>query len=221
MFSRAARTAGRKPPTTPITTANTRALLTTPGDSANPKPISEKLWKLMTEIRANDSRAASATPSAPPTSASITDSSRNAPRTLRRPNPRARKVPTSTVRFATAAYMMITMDAPPPESQGPQGAHFDRAVRDCGVHGDHRADHRAEAEDGGHHQPENPDERRECLGLLLVILPLVLELHVLHAGVRLEAGLELIEVAGVGEEIGQGRIDRATERLHELVGEIG
>ena len=61
----------------------------------------------MIEIRANDSRAASATPSAPPTSASTTDSSKNAPRTLRRPNPRARKVPTSTVRFATAAYIVI------------------------------------------------------------------------------------------------------------------
>src|SRR5439155_904661 len=107
MLSRAARTAGRKPPTTPITTAKIRARVTTPGDNANPKPISEKLWKLTTEIRSKDSSAASATPRAPPTSASITDSTRNAPRTLRRLNPRARRVPTSIVRFATAAYIVI------------------------------------------------------------------------------------------------------------------
>src|SRR5207237_392082 len=65
MFRRAARTAGRKPPTTRITTAKTRAR------------------------------------------ASTTDSTRNAPKTLRRLNPRARRVPTSTVRFATAAYIVI------------------------------------------------------------------------------------------------------------------
>src|SRR5205085_3342369 len=107
MLSRAARTAGRKPPTTPITTAKITARMTTPGDNANPKPISEKLWKLTTEIRSNDSSAASATPRAPPTSASSTDSTRNAPNTLRRLNPRARRVPTSIVRFATAAYIVI------------------------------------------------------------------------------------------------------------------
>src|SRR5712664_4060534 len=107
MLRRAARIAGRNPPMTPITTAKIRALLTMPGDKANPKPISEKLWKLTTEIRANDKKAASATPRAPPTRASTTDSIRNAPKTLRRLNPRARRVPTSTVRFATAAYMVI------------------------------------------------------------------------------------------------------------------
>src|SRR5207244_11561717 len=107
MLSRAARTAGRKPPTTPITTAKTRARAITPGESANPNPISEKLWKLTTEIRSNDRSAASATPRAPPTSASTTDSTRNAPKTLRRLNPRARRMPTSTVRFATAAYIVI------------------------------------------------------------------------------------------------------------------
>src|SRR5437899_1086261 len=107
MLRRAARAAGRKPPTTPITTAKTRARAITPGESANPNPISEKLWKLTTEIRSKDSSAANATPTAPPTSASITDSTRNAPKTLRRLNPRARRVPTSTVRFATAAYIVI------------------------------------------------------------------------------------------------------------------
>src|SRR5439155_1077776 len=107
MLRRAARTAGRNPPITPITTAKTRARVITPGDNANPKPISDKLWKLTTEIRSKDRRAASATPSAPPTSASTTDSTKNAPKTLRRRNPRARSVPTSTVRFATTAYMVI------------------------------------------------------------------------------------------------------------------
>src|SRR5256885_9875996 len=107
MLRRAARAAGRNPPTMPITMANVSAAPITPGDSANPKPISEKLWKLMTEIRSEDRRAASATPMAPPTSASTTDSTKNAPKTLRRRKPRARRVPTSTVRFATAAYMVI------------------------------------------------------------------------------------------------------------------
>src|SRR5437899_4912310 len=107
MLRRAARAAGRNPPTMPITMANVSAAPITPGDSANPKPISEKLWKLMTEIRSKDRRAASATPMAPPTSASTTDSTKNAPKTLRRRKPRARRVPTSTVRFATAAYMVI------------------------------------------------------------------------------------------------------------------
>src|SRR5437588_824919 len=107
MLSRAARTAGRKPPTTPITTAKTRALVMTPGDSANPKPISEKLPKLRVETRAKDKSDASPTPAAPPAIASSTDSTRNAVSTLRRWNPRARSVPTSTTRLATAAYIVI------------------------------------------------------------------------------------------------------------------
>ena len=39
--------------------------------------------------------------------ASTIDSARNAVKTLRRWNPSARIVPTSTTRFATAAYMVI------------------------------------------------------------------------------------------------------------------
>src|SRR5947207_926457 len=76
MFNRAARTAGRKPPTTPITTAKIRARVTTPGDKANPKPISEKLPKLRVETRAKESSDASPTPAAPPAIASSTDSTR-------------------------------------------------------------------------------------------------------------------------------------------------
>src|SRR5207247_2470511 len=105
MSRRAARTAGRKPPTNPITTAKISALTITPGESAKPKPISEKLVKLTTEIRSKDRSAASPTPRAPPTSASTIDSTRKAASTLRRLNPTARNVPTSTVRLATAAYM--------------------------------------------------------------------------------------------------------------------
>src|SRR5256886_6731503 len=107
MLRRAARTAGRKPPTMPITTAKISALVMTPGDSANPKPISEKLPKLRVETRAKDSSEASPTPAAPPAVASSTDSTRNAVSTLRRWNPKARRVPTSTTRLATAAYIVI------------------------------------------------------------------------------------------------------------------
>jgi len=41
MLRRAARAAGRTPPTSPITTAKFKALAITPGDSAKPNPISE------------------------------------------------------------------------------------------------------------------------------------------------------------------------------------
>src|SRR5213078_1559486 len=77
MFKRAARTAGRNPPTTPITSANTKALQTTPGVSANPNPISEKLPKLSVETRAKESSEASPIPAAPPAMANTIDSARN------------------------------------------------------------------------------------------------------------------------------------------------
>src|SRR6266487_325649 len=107
MLRRAARAAGRTPPTMPMTTAQISARVTTPGDNAKPHPISEKLPKLSVETRANESSEASPNPAAPPASASTIDSARNAARMLRRWNPRARIVPTSTIRFATAAYIVI------------------------------------------------------------------------------------------------------------------
>src|SRR5881398_130650 len=111
-----------------------------------------------------------------------------------------------------------SQDAPSPEPEGSEGAHFDRTVRDRRVHRDHRADHGPEAEDRGHDDSESPDEHGERLRLFLVVIPLVFELNVLHAGVGLESGFELVEAAGLGEAEGQGRIHRASERLHELVG---
>src|SRR5207244_12634367 len=55
LLRRAARAAGRKPPTTPISTAPSRARTISPGESANRNPNSEKLWKLTTEMRSKDS----------------------------------------------------------------------------------------------------------------------------------------------------------------------
>src|SRR5216117_3412332 len=115
MLSRAARTAGRKPPTTPITTAKISALVMTPGDSANPNPISEKLPKLRVETRAKDSSEASPTPAAPPAVASSTDSTRNAVNTLRAWGFQRRSVLTA---FLVESVLLAT----------------------AGVHRDHRAD---------------------------------------------------------------------------------
>src|SRR5882762_1012954 len=107
MFRRAARSAGRNPPTIPITKAKIMADAITLGERAKPTATSEKLAKLSVEIRAKESSEARPMPAAPPAIASTIDSARNATRMLRRWNPRARIVPTSTTRFATAAYIVI------------------------------------------------------------------------------------------------------------------
>src|SRR5688572_30846193 len=107
IFNLAAPTAGKKPPSNPISRENPSDIATIDGDNANEKANSEKEPKLRVEIVKNCSNDAIPSPTKPPTKDRNNDSIKNASRILLRKKPSARKVPISTVRFATAPYMVI------------------------------------------------------------------------------------------------------------------
>src|ERR671915_2226603 len=102
IFSRAARTAGRKPPTNPINKAKAREIAAIQGDRTNEKASSANEEKFRVEMVKNCRKDASSNPKTPPEREIRKDSARKARRMLRRRNPNARKVPISVVRFATA-----------------------------------------------------------------------------------------------------------------------
>src|SRR3989440_1286211 len=107
ILSRAARAAGRNPPTNPMPSANTNAARTMPGVSTKRKASSAKVWKFIVEIDSACMNDAHTTPITPPMSPSSNDSTRNATRIAAREKPSARSVPISLVRLATLAYMVI------------------------------------------------------------------------------------------------------------------
>jgi hypothetical protein len=107
MLSRAARTAGKKPPNNPIATANPRELATITGDREKEKASSANEAKFRVEMVKNRRQEANKSPRTPPNTEISKDSTRKATRMLRRRNPRARNVPISIVRFATEAYIVI------------------------------------------------------------------------------------------------------------------
>jgi len=107
MFILAARTEGKNPPIIPIVKANINDDIIIEGDVENENSNSENEPKLRVEIEKNESSEASKMPNNPPKSEIKIDSVRKAANMLRRLNPRALNVPTSTVRFATAEYIVI------------------------------------------------------------------------------------------------------------------
>src|SRR5450755_2624860 len=107
IFSRAARAAGRNPPTKPMPSANISAARTMPGVSTKRNASSAKVWKFMVEIEIACMNEAHTMPITPPMSPRSSDSPRNAVRMAARENPSARSVPISLVRLATLAYMVI------------------------------------------------------------------------------------------------------------------
>src|SRR5258708_37380050 len=98
MLSRAALTAGKKPPTNPITSAKISALTTTPTDNANPKPSSENDEKFMVDTCTTESPDAHRTPTPPPTSPSSIHPTRHALNTAHPENPRDRSAATPAMR---------------------------------------------------------------------------------------------------------------------------
>ena len=107
IFNLAARTDGKNPPRIPITAAKNKVQKTISGDNANENASSENELKLSVDIEMNCSKEASAIPISPPRRAIDNDSVKNAIKILLLLKPSARNVPTSTVLFATEAYIVI------------------------------------------------------------------------------------------------------------------
>src|SRR5207244_6753903 len=81
--TRAARRAGKKPPSTPITTAKTRPDSSNPGVTRKLKAISLKLAQLVVLVTMPLMGRANRHPAAPPAAAMIADSTRKLARMLR------------------------------------------------------------------------------------------------------------------------------------------
>ena len=144
MGMRAARNAGNRPPAAPISAANTRPPASSTGVMRNLKATSLKLEKFVVPVDRPCTGSASRQPTTPPTSASATDSARNATTICAR------------------------------ESERAQRADFAGAIRDRRVHRVHRAEHRADRQDQGDERPEDADHRRHHLRLVGVVVELAL-----------------------------------------------
>jgi hypothetical protein len=107
IFIRAARAAGKKPPTNPIANANANDHTTIDGVNLKLNASSAKVWKLVVEIESACMKLAARRPTTPPSNPSSNASVRNAIRIAARENPTARNVPISLVREATLAYIVI------------------------------------------------------------------------------------------------------------------
>ena len=127
---RAARTAGKNPPRSPMPQAKTSAVTMTLGVGSKEKTISDQLAMLTIEKRTKAIAIEAAAPTAPPTAARMTASRRNDARML-------------ALREAERA----------------QRADLALAVRHGGVHRDRGADHRADGEEDGHDRPERARRR--------------------------------------------------------------
>lgn len=107
IFNLAARTDGRNPPTNPITTAKMNDEITIDGDNANENDNSANELKFNVETVKNCKNDAKNNPTTAPIKEIKRASDRNAVRILLRLKPSERIVPISTVRLATAEYIVI------------------------------------------------------------------------------------------------------------------
>ena len=107
IFNLDALTAGRKPPSKPITIAKIKQEIIILGFRANANDRSEKELKFNVEIVNNCKNDAKNKPTAAPINVINKDSLRNANKILLRLKPSERIVPISTVLLATAAYIVI------------------------------------------------------------------------------------------------------------------
>src|ERR1051326_1138771 len=193
MSRRAARNAGRNPPSSPIASANANELTAIAGDSENANASSENDVKLSVEIVTIWSSDASATPTIAPAF--------------------ARALGREQKRLAEKS----NEDAPALKAQRPQRADLGRAVRHRAVHRDHRADGRADAEDDGDEKPQDADERRHHLGLLLEKFLFDFRVVAEQAVVGLPRGDERRERLGVAQLERQRRVGRPFECVHDLI----
>src|SRR5439155_21989078 len=115
--SRAARAAGRRPPSSPMRTAKMVALTAIAGSKWNLNLISVKDPKFVVVNVVAPRSEASTHPATDPSNARIRLSVRKLPSTDRRRNPIARSVPTSRTRFATCAYMVIMAPSVAPRAK--------------------------------------------------------------------------------------------------------
>src|ERR687894_3208569 len=107
IFNRDARNAGKKPPIRPMSREKPSDVAMIEGDSAKENASSEKEPKFRVEMLKNCNNEAKPNPAIPPAKDKTKDSPKKASRMLRRKKPKARNVPISTVRFATAPYIVI------------------------------------------------------------------------------------------------------------------
>src|SRR5215204_1118825 len=107
IFNRDARSAGKKPPIRPMSREKPTDVAMIEGDNANEKASSENEPKFNVEMLKNCNKEAKPSPAMPPAKDNTKDSPKKASRMLRRKKPKARNVPISTVRLATAPYMVI------------------------------------------------------------------------------------------------------------------
>lgn len=91
----------------PIKTAKQSEPIIMPGVNAKENAISENDSKFIVDIEKNCRNEAMKIPITPPITAMVSDSIRKAKSMLRLLNPNDLKVPISTVRFATAEYIVI------------------------------------------------------------------------------------------------------------------
>src|SRR5258706_5090936 len=99
MSSRAARSAGKKPPRNPMARAKPTEFTAIAGDSEKENASSENDVKLSVEMVTNWSKDASPTPSPSPISASSSTSPMKSARIDQRSQQTARNVPESTVQL--------------------------------------------------------------------------------------------------------------------------
>src|SRR5438093_219956 len=105
--SRAARSAGKKPPTTPITTAKMSPARSSAGVTRKLNAISLKLDQLVVLVTMPLSGSANRQPSSPPMTAMNADSARKLSSTLAGRKPRVSSTPISGARDAIAAYIVL------------------------------------------------------------------------------------------------------------------
>src|SRR6188768_3976790 len=102
----AAFTAGKNPPKIPINAPAAREPPSSKGVGANENDTSCQVEKFIIETRAKLSKSEAPRPTSPPTSARNVDSTTNEDKIASLEKPSARNVPTSRLRWATAANIV-------------------------------------------------------------------------------------------------------------------
>ena len=130
MFSRTARIAGKRPPSRPMARAISTPCSSTAGPKRNANVISLNVAQFAVPVERPLNGSVARQPSRPPTRQSSTDSNRNDDRMLRRLKPRARSVPISRPRLATAAIHRVGGGEHRPEREEPGDDVADELDRD-------------------------------------------------------------------------------------------
>ena len=189
IFIRAARAAGRKPPTKPIASANSSDATTIRGVSVNENAISANVWKLVVEI---DSACMTDAPTRPTTPPSEPEQQRLAEE--RREDRAAR------------------------EAERAQRADLGGARRHARVHRDHGADDGADREDDRDRRAEVADEVRQLPPTGPRRTRVSRFASSVSRGSVSMLALDRVEAVGIGEPEEQRRKADAAKRLQHLLG---